>query len=208
MKFTPSKQGQRVALSILVGLMVWFIGAFFWGGPEKALAMVLENRTFEEDGLGEWAVFVTDNGTIGGEGFPDIHPFDVRKQGLTSSSLRFQVGHGKFNKKKPRLQGGGIFRKFDAPKGSLTVSCEIAVTYTTPHKKRNLEGGIFELLVDGKVFDQFTTGPINNGATIRHRLQSSLSVQSGIHDIRIRITRPFGNVEAPYQFIDDIEVSN
>jgi len=208
MEFPTRKQGQRVALSVLVGVMFCFIGGFFWGVPEKALAMVLENQTFEEEGLGEWAVFVTDNGTVGGEGFPDIHPFDVGNQGLTSSSLRFQVGHGKFNKEKPKLQGGGIFRKFDAPKGSFTVSCEIAVTYMNPHKKRNLEGGIFELLVDGKVFDQFKTGPINNGATIRHRLQSSLSVQSGIHDIRIRITRPFGNVQAPYQFIDNIKVSN
>ncbi|MCZ6799360.1 MAG: hypothetical protein O7F12_02615 [Nitrospirae bacterium] len=205
---THNQQGQSVALNILVGLLLVFSGAFFVAWPEKTLAMVIENQTFEGGGLGEWRTFTTSNGTVGDEGFPDIHPFDVGTQGKINNSVRFQVGHEKFDRKMPGLQGGGIFTTFDSPEGSLTLSCDIAVTYTTPDIKRNLEGGVFELVVDGKVFDQFTTGPINQGATIRHRLQSTVPVQSGIHDLRIRITRPFGNVGAPFQFIDNIEVSN
>ena len=205
---THNQQDQSIVLNILVGLLLVFSGAFFGAWPEKTLAMVMEHQTFEGGGLGEWKTFTTSRGTVGAEGFPDIHPFDVGTQGQINNSVRFQVGHGKFDKTRPGLQGGGIFTTFDSPEGSLTLSCDIAVTYTTPDKKRNLEGGVFELVIDGTVFDQFTTGPINQGATIRHHLQSSVPVQSGIHDLRIRITRPFGSVGAPFQFIDNIEVSN
>ncbi len=44
---THIQQGQSVALNILVGLLLVFSGAFFGAWPEKTLAMVLENQTFE-----------------------------------------------------------------------------------------------------------------------------------------------------------------
>ncbi len=90
--------------------------------------------------------------------------------------------------------------------GILEISVDVACAFTSSNKRRNLDGGLFELLLDGETLSRFHIGPIHNGTTKRGTLRASSPITAGVHQIRIRITRPFASMAAPFQYVDNVVV--
>ena len=196
----------HLALTAL-GRVLAILVALAWGGIGICQSSILSQENFEEGKMTPWEVFVTSNGTVGGEGFPAMALFEVAKDGLESTSLKFKVGQVRYDPDKQPEQGGGLVLQVGTEAGILELSAQLAVTYSSPKNKRNLAGGLFEWLVDDQVIVSQDIGPIENGKILRHLFKASHQVNEGNHTIRLRITRPFTShpgQQAPFQFVDDL----
>ncbi len=63
-----------------------------------------------------------------------------------------------------------------------------------------------EILLDGGMLNRFHIGPIHRGTIKRGTLRASSPIIAGVHQIRIRITRPFASMAAPFQYLDNVVV--
>ena len=178
--------------------------------PGEVGAFVLDNGDFQRGNLTGWTVYTTQNGSLGGEGFPRCEDFDIVGDGHRSKSAVFKVGRRQYKAEGPSLAGGGILTNIRLDAGSVVISAEIASSYFSPHDdRRNLAGGMFELLLDGVVIATHDFGPILNHSTLNARLKGSTQVNAGLHELRIRIRRPFKSLShdiAPHQYIDNIRI--
>jgi len=69
----------------------------------------------------------------------------------------------------------------------------------------NVEGGVFNVLLDGVTEDTVDIGLINAGAVIRNTLSFTTTETAGAHTLEILITRPFIVTPfAPEQFITNL----
>lgn len=178
----------------------------FWLGATDS---IIKNGDFEKGDLSGWTVFTTDNGTLGGPGFPDCVEFDTTGDGVATKSLSVKVGQREFQREGTPLAGGGIWTTVWLEEGQAILTADVASTYSSPTDRRNLAGGLFEILFDGKVLAHYDVGPIENGATKRSTLKGASPVSAGKHEIRIRVRRPFRSHprdHAPRQFIDNIHL--
>ena len=68
---------------------------------------------------------------------------------------------------------------------------------------------MFELLVDGGVVASHDFGACDGGATVRSTLTAAgLSLSAGQHEIRVRITRPYGaSGGAPVEYVDNVSLT-
>ena len=176
---------------ILVTALATFVGAV------SAHAGLI-NGGFETGDLTGWTTFTTANGTLGDAG--DVVSFDADGNGA-SAAARFRVGEHRYTH--PVLEGGGIYQDVTLGAGALVISAEIAAW--TPWG--NLNGGKFELLFDGAVVDGHDFGDILGGSVERASLFASFDVNAGLHNVRILMTRPWGqNGTTPLQFVDDVSL--
>ncbi len=156
-----------------------------------------------------WKIFIMTNGTVGGVEMPKMVPIEPVKKGEKSNSLQFKVGQIRYEQENPSQQGGGLVLQIPTETGTLHLSANVAVTYSSPKDRRNLAGGLFEWIVDDQVVANHDVGPINNGGISRHHLKGESIVKAGLHTIRLRITRPFisqPGQQAPFQYVDDLNV--
>ena len=175
----------------------------------RAAQPIIKNGEFEKGDLTGWTVFTTPNGTLGGPGFPGCVEFDVTGDGVPTNSLTVKVGQQDYQAEGPTLAGGGVATTVGLEKGRATVTADIAASYSSPTDRRNLAGGLFEIVFDGTVIAHHDFGPIENGTTQRFTLKGTTPVSSGSHEVRIRVRRPFRSVphdRAPRQFIDNIHL--
>jgi len=197
MKYSCSKKVRWVlAVALFAGLV----------GADDGRANLLENGSFETGDFSGWEVFTTENGTVGQVGFPNIMEFDTNGNGKATKSARFQVGQHKFETAGDTRQGGGLYTHFMGKAGILEISVDVACAFTSSNKRRNLDGGLFELLLDGETLNHFAVGPIPKGTTKRGTLRAFSPIRAGVHQIRIRITRPFASMAAPFQYVDNVVV--
>ena len=155
-------------------------------------------------------MFETPNGTLGGKGFPGCVDFDVTGDGQKTKSAEFKVGQQEYQAKGSRLAGGGVFTNLQLKAGTIAITADIASSYSSPKDRRNLAGGLFELLVDGEIIASHDFGPIPNKTTQRFHLEGRVPVLEGMHEVRIRIRRPFRSLphdHAPRQYIDNIHLT-
>ena len=180
--------------------------------PEEAGAFFLKNGDFELGNLSGWKAYETPNGSLGGQGFPDCVDFDIRGDGHVTKSAEFKVGQQHYQAKGQSLAGGGIFTNLELKKGTIIVTLDMASSYSSPSPKdrRNLAGGLFELLVDGEVIASHDVGPIPNNTTQRSTMEGLAHISAGVHEVRIRIRRPFRSLphdHAPRQYLDNIQLT-
>ena len=148
--------------------------------------------TFEKGDLSGWTVFTTPNGTLGGDGFPGCVEFDVTGDGVPSKSLRVKVGQQDYQAEGPSLAGGGVSTTVGLEKGRKPlVTADIAASYSSPTDRRNLAGGLFEILFDDQVIAHHDFGPIENGTTQRFTLKGATPVSAGSHEVRVQVRAPF-----------------
>ncbi len=193
---------RRVAF--LVSLVELALTVAFGGASNAA---TLTNGDFETGDLTGWTVFTSNNGALGGAGFPLVLVLDIKGDGVVSKSAAFKVGQRVFAGLDSTPEGGGMYQTVTLNAGSVTLTADIAVTYSSSRHARNLSGGLFELMLDDKVLDSHDVGAIGAGTTERSHLSGSASVPAGTHAIRLRITRPAVvkvGTPAPVQFIDNI----
>jgi hypothetical protein len=198
----PPNSFRRWVFCFLIGVVL--------GGVGLVSAEVFTTTDFESGNFSGWTAFSTPNGTLGGKEFPVVAVCD--HAGLISSSrcLKVQVGQLFYAQGQNVQQGGGIELITMTGSGLLQLSARVGVTYDSPNKKRNLNGGWFEWVVDDQVIAGIDVGPIEEGAAVQQQLTGTASVVAGHHTIQLRITRPFQSgtsQSAPVQFVDDVIVT-
>lgn len=85
----------------------------------------------------------------------------------------------------------------------------MGVTYHSADYKRNLNGGLFEWVVDDQVIADLDVGPVDDGDTVQQLFSGKVPVAAGRHVLQLRVTRPFqsgAGKPAPVQFVDDVIV--
>ena len=192
---------QRWGFSFLIGIVSM--------GICPVSAQVLLTTDFESGTLSDWTVFSTSNGTLGGKGFPTVALCDHGSPGSPSFCLQFQVGQLHFAPTHEVQQGGGISLTTMTIAGLIQLSARVGATYHSPDHKRNLNGGLFEWVVDDQVIADLDVGPMEDGGTVQHHFIGKVPVTAGRHTIQLRVTRPFqsgAGKPSPVQFIDDVMV--
>jgi hypothetical protein len=192
---------QRWGFSFLIGIVS--------AGVCPVSAEVLMTTDFESGDLSGWTAFPTSNGTLGGEGFPSVAVCDHGGMVSSSRCLQVQVGQLHYAPAHHVQQGGWIERTTMTAAGILQLSARVGATYHSPKNKRNLNGGLFEWVVDEQVVADLDVGPIEDGATVQHQFTGNVLVTAGRHTIQLRVTRPFQSgtgQAAPVQFVDDVMV--
>jgi hypothetical protein len=172
-------------------------------------AEVLMTTDFESGTLSGWTVFSTSNGTLGGQGFPTVALCDHGNPVSPSHCLQVQVGQLQYAPTHEVQQGGGIGLTTMTVSGLMQLSARVGVIYRSPDYKRNLNGGLFEWVVDGQVIADLDVGPVEDGGTVQHQFIGKVAVAAGRHTIQLRVTRPFqsgAGKPAPVQFVDDVMV--
>lgn len=186
-----------------------FLIAFVLRGVGSVSAEVLTTTDFESGNFPDWTTFSTSNGTLGGNGYPSIAVCGHAGMVSPSRCLQVQVGQLHYAPIHDVQQGGGIELTTMTGGGILQLSAHVGVTYDSQNKKRNLNGGLFEWVVDDQVVAGLDVGPIEKGAAVEHQFTGKVPVMAGRHTIQLRITRPFqsgtGQI-APVQFVDDVLV--
>ena len=163
--------------------------------PALAQAMLI-NGDFETGDLSGWTTFTTTNGTLGNDG--TVTSFDTTGGGA-SLAATFNVGQVSFTDGVPA--GGGIFQSVALSAGNYTLTADIAAADNVP--PGNASGGIFELLFDNSVVDIIDFGDISG--TERGLLASLVNVTAGVHEVRLRVQRPYQrSTGTPYQYLDNI----
>ncbi len=190
-------------------ILKYLILSFFVFSSLQAGACALKNGKVESDDFSGWISFSTTNGTSGGDGLPRLVDFDIRDDGHVSKSMEFKVGQLKYQAAGPSLAGGGLYTNLQLDQGKIMISVDIASSYSSPNDRRNLAGGLFELFVDGEMIATHDFGPIPNNSTLRSTLRGVIQVETGSHELRIRILRPFKSRphdHAPRQYLDNFRL--
>lgn len=173
-------------------------------------AEVLMATDFESKTLSGWTVFSTSNGTFGGTGFPTVALCDYGSRvSPPSHCLQVQVGQLHYAPTHEVQQGGGIGLITKTIAGLIQLSARVGVTYHSHDYKRNLNGGLFEWVVDDHVIADLDVGPMEDGGTVQHQFMGKIPVAAGRHTIQLRVTRPFqsgAGKPAPVQYVDDVIV--
>lgn len=194
---------------VLGNLAMWFVSLGLGCLPVWAQDRVADLPGCATDEFAAWTLFTTANGTLGGEGFPVCQAFDTNGDGTPTSSLTLKVGQRNFVGRGSTSAGGGLVLHARWPTGRVTVSVDGAVAYASPTDRRNLAGGLFELLLDGTVLDSLDVGPIPTGEVKRFMLHGEAAIRAGHHEVRIRVRRPFRSTardHAPRQYLDHLRM--
>jgi len=185
-------------------LLVAALGAGLLSATPASANLIL-NGNFETGTFANWTQFTTPDGRIGTTttpGTPQVTSFNTTGSGASLAaefSVAQIIGAG------GAQEGGGIFQNFFTSSGKLDISMDIAVD--RPSTVPNAEGGVFKLLLDSVEIDSFTTGDITN-QTIRSVLSASGDFGAGTHELRILITRPFGESDFELaQYVDNVVVN-
>ena len=134
---------RRVALP--VSLVELALTVAFGGASNAA---TLTNGDFETGDLTGWTVFTSNNGALGGAGFPVVLVLDIKGDGVVSKSAAFKVGQRVFAGLDSSPEGGGMYQTVTLNAGSVTLTADVATSYASQRHWRNLSGGFFELMLD------------------------------------------------------------
>jgi len=193
------KKRLLMALSLSLVLVLSLTSGVF--AVSEGSQNLVSNGDFETGDLTGWTVFQTSSNGVTNEG---VAMFDTTGSGA-SNAAEFNVGQ--VTNVPAVYEGGGIYQTFNAPAGPWEVST-VAIAAWDQGTIANLDGGLFELLVDGAVVDSYDFGYINAGAVLRETLSATGSfASSGSHEVRIRITRPWTTSdETPNQYVDNVNL--
>jgi hypothetical protein len=138
-----------------------------------------------------------------GIGPPAVTSFNVTGSGAQNAAT-FNVGEVVFDMTQ---QGGGITQTVTLPGGLISFSADVASSALG--RLGNVEGGIFDVLIDGVTEDTLDIGQISANGVIRDTLSFTTTESAGAHTLEILVTRPFLNLNGvtPDQFINDIAIS-
>ena len=166
-----------------------------------AQASLIVNGDFETGNLNGWTTYTTAGGTIG---VPAVSAFDTSGAGASNAAM-FNVGRVIFGVGASQ-EGGGLFQSFMFGGGMVNIAADIAVLLNGGG--RNLEGGLFSLLLDGSVVDSFDFGDVFLNVAERSTLDYAGLLSAGNHELRFEITRGFttGDV-SPFQYLDNVVVT-
>jgi hypothetical protein len=170
-----------------------------------ANAAIVTNGDFSTGDFSGWTLFTTANGSLGpsGSGLPAVTSFNVSGAGAQNAAT-FNVGEVSSDMTQ---QGGGISQTVTLPGGVISFSADVASSALG--RIANLEGGIFDVLIDGVTEDTFGVGQIRFNSVIRDTLSFTTTESTGAHTLEILVTRPFlHDSTTPDQLITNIVISS
>ena len=175
------------------------IGAALWAAAVGVQASLI-NGDFETGDFTGWTLFTTSsNGTVSPH---TVALFDTNNDATATKSAQFRVGQ--VNHNLGGLEGGGIFQSVLLGAGILNLSADIAVAAGSLN---NVEGGLFDLLLDGIILASHNFGSTSAGVDEFAVLAASTSVTAGSHEIRIQMRRNFTNQNSLLQWVDNVAAS-
>ncbi|RMH33517.1 MAG: hypothetical protein D6690_12140 [Nitrospirae bacterium] len=199
-------------LLVLVLLMVfWFPIASVSadGGYEGCPSSRMTLPLCEHGRLVHWQAFVTANGTLGGEGYPQCVTATIDGTELKTESVRVKVGQLGGRASQNAWEGGGLTQTLNGDGRQVSIGAQVAVEYFSRSDRRNLAGGLFELLVNDVVIAREEVGPIETGTFQSMYIQGRTTLPKDAYILSIRIRRPFlstPDTPAPYQYVRRVEI--
>jgi hypothetical protein len=156
----------------------------------------LVNTDFSK-GLEGWKAFQTSNGVVLGA---EVVTFAV-KSGAPAKALVMAVGQREVHMVPNKAtggaimdftpEGGGFTQTLTVPSdGRLSARFDVATGFESTGKHiSNGDGGLFELLVDGKSVARHKIESVKNHEVERGALEGSVEVTAGKHVLSIRVSR-------------------
>lgn len=163
---------------------------------QKKSSLGLTNLDFSK-GLEGWQPFQTRNGLVLGA---QVVAFAV-KAGQSAPALVMAVGqrevHMLPNKETGgeimdfTPEGGGFRQTLTVPSaGRLSVRADVATAFeSTGTHLSNGDGGLFELLIDGKTVARHKIDSIKNHDVQRGALEGTVELAAGTHQLSVRVSR-------------------
>jgi hypothetical protein len=160
---------------------------------------LLVNGSFETGDFTGWTLGTTSNGTAG-EGFPIVAQWPLNGQ---VNAWKGEVGQVNFNQ--GVFEGATLSQTFNSARGATTLSFDYAAM---GGNSGNVEGGVFQLVVDGAALAAFDVTDIDAGQVINGTLSTTANLSAGQHTFEIDVLRSFITVpgETPYQYVTNADV--
>jgi hypothetical protein len=159
------------------------------------------NGRFSSGDLSGWTAYSLDGGTIGTPAAVAAGVFGTE----AGHAARLQVGDATLLV--GPAQGGGLAQTLTLKGGTYHFSVDLASQ--RPIAVANMDGGKFELLVDGVVMAGHDFGYLAANATERQHLEADLDLSAGEHEFQLQWTRTYrGDNQTPFQFMDNVFLSD
>ena len=179
---------------------VFFVGLMAASIAHATPIWTLVNPDFETGDLTGWTVTPT---TGGGTDVQDVVLFDVDQIGGVTNAARFNVGRTVVTSPSPT--GIILSQMFEvATAGLYGFSVDVAGHGALG---ANMDGGQFQLLIDGISLDSFAAGFVDSGQVKSATLAGGINLGLGMHTFAISILRDFNFSGAmSRQYVDDAVV--
>ena len=175
------KENQMTRLHRILLSSLTFIVFYFCSSAYARADNLIINGDFESGNLAGWTTFTTVNGILDG----GVDSFDTTGSG-ESLAASFQVGQAVYEGLALQ-RGGGIFQRFYSNAGLLSLRVDVASFNTCLCV--NLDGGVYNMILDGVNVASFSIGDIPSLTPIRASLSASIMVGAGEHELRFLLTR-------------------
>lgn len=169
---------------------------------------IVTNGGFDTGDLTGWTPYTTSNGTAGNCGAspcPVVTMFNTTGSG-SSSAAEFNVGLVSGPVGTGDYEGAGLSQSITLPAGPVNFSLDWAVENTSATS--NVDGGTFEILLNGTTVGSNGVGPIAGNTTARGSVLATTTIATpGAYTLSVQVVRDFGASATTFQYMDNITAS-
>ena len=189
---TPRIDGSVMKTSLLLLVALLLLAA------QAGATNLIQNGSFQTNDFTGWTIGTTSNGTWG-QGYPVVTGWPLGGM----NAAQGEVGEVNFD---GTLQGGTLSQSFVSGAGAATLSFDWAAMGDGMHN--NLDGGDFELILDGITLANFDVGAIGPNDLFHGTLSANTTLTAGMHTLEIDVLRPFISIlsNTPYQYVTAVDV--
>ena len=190
----------NVAMAAVGLLTIAAVAIIPWRPVPHSTHPIFINGGFETGDTSGWTITPGPNATFA---FDNVQSFDIDDDGPRGLSNAFALSVGQSSYEKDVYRHVDITQNLYLESGQgyeLSFDWAVKNFYSID----NFDGGVFELIVDGRVLSSFDTKNVFTKSTETGSLSSTYTAaRTGLHSIGVRIARrfpvPFPNASKPIQ---------